>query len=210
MQSVLILGSKKNSKEKALDLCKENKISKFDIEIIETEKAVGIGDIRNLQKKIFLKPFKSEQKAIILEAFFGATTEAQNAFLKILEEPPTSTIIMMLVASLDFILPTVLSRCVLINLTKTKKLTDEEISENLKILSSVKNVSDALVIAQNYSKSREEALDFLESLIISAHENLEKDKNAGKVLEKLQKTYTIIKNTNVNVRFALENLFLNI
>jgi DNA polymerase III gamma/tau subunit len=153
-----------------------------------------------------------------LEAFFGMTIDSQNAFLKVLEEPPIHTIIMILVTSLDFILPTILSRCNLINLDKIKKLSSEEIEDNLKIIYDLKNggTSQSLLIAQNNSKDRETALQFLESLIISVHSVLENKntelttKDLQKILRSLQKTYTIIKTTNVAPRFALEDLFLNL
>lgn len=216
MQSILIIGKKEKTREEAKNLIKENKISKFDVDIIETEKSVGIGEIRSLQKRIFLKPSQSEQKAVILEAFFGMTTESQNAFLKVLEEPPANTIIIILANSLDFFLPTVLSRCNLINLEKTTKLSGEEIEENFKLLSDLKNnYSKALVIAQDNSKDKEAALQFLEGMIVSVHDNINNNQDfsleeLGIVLKNLQKTYTIIKTTNVNPRFALENLFLNL
>ena len=216
MQSVIIIGKKEKIEEEAQKIIKENKISKFDVDIIETEKSVGIGEIRSLQKRIFLKPIQSEQKAIILKAFFGMTIESQNAFLKVLEEPPVNTIIIILANSLDFFLPTVLSRCNLINSRITKKINDQEVTENFKILSELKNnSSNALVVAQNNSKDRQTALQFLEELIISVHDNLNNNKDfslqeLGIVLNNLQKTHTIIKTTNVNTRFALENLFLNI
>ena len=216
MQSVIIIGKKEKIEEEAQKIIKENKISKFDVDIIETEKSVGIGEIRSLQKRIFLKPIQSEQKAIILKAFFGMTIESQNAFLKVLEEPPVNTIIIILANSLDFFLPTVLSRCNLINSRITKKINDQEVTENFKILSELKNnSSNALVVAQNNSKDRQTALQFLEELIINVHDNLNNNKDfslqeLGIVLNNLQKTHTIIKTTNVNTRFALENLFLNI
>jgi DNA polymerase III delta prime subunit len=218
MQSILIVGTIEKARVAAGRLCKENKVLKFDIDTIQTEKTVGIGDIRNLQKKLFLKPLQSETKAVILEAFFGMTIDSQNAFLKALEEPPVHTIIMILVTSLDFILPTILSRCSLINLDKIKKLSSEEIEDNLKIISSLKNggTSQSLPVAQNNSKDRETALQFLESLIISVHSVLDNKntelttKDLQKILKSLQKTYTIIKTTNVAPRFALENLFLNL
>jgi DNA polymerase III delta prime subunit len=218
MQSILIVGQIENVKEAAQKICKENNISRFDVEVIETEKAVGIGDIRNLQKKLFLKPIKSEKKAVILEAFLGMTIDSQNAFLKVLEEPPVSTIVMILARSLDFVLPTVLSRCNLLNLDKVRKLTNEEIEENIKIIIELKSggYGDALVIAQNNSKNKESALLFLEDLLISAHHVLERGNNEipakdlQKILKNLQKAYTLIKTTNVTPRFALENLFLNL
>lgn len=210
MQSILIVGSKEQTKEKALGLCSEFKISKFDIDTIETEKALGIPDIRLLQKRIFLKPVKSEKKTVILEVFFGMTLEAQNAFLKLLEEPPNNTIIIILTGETDFLLPTVLSRCNILNLKKTKKLSKENISDNLETLNDLMQGKNALALAQGSGKSREEALSFLEELIITAEESLEKEKKFGKYIKKMQETYFIIKTTNVSPRFALENLFLSL
>ncbi|MGA2911518.1 MAG: hypothetical protein ABSE17_02680 [Candidatus Levyibacteriota bacterium] len=210
MQSILITGKDTEKlREAARAICDENKVSRFDREIIVTEKTVGIGDIRKLQEKLFLKPLESEIKAVILEAFFGMTTDSQNAFLKVLEEPPSDTIIMILTSSLDFVLPTVLSRCKLFSLDQVRKLTDEEIANNLKIISELKNggASKALKIAQSYGKDRETALQFLEGLIISLHTNLETENL--QILKSSQKTYNIIKTTNVAPRFALENLFLS-
>jgi DNA polymerase III gamma/tau subunit len=219
MQSILITGKDQEKVQLAAKrICDENKISRFDIEIIESEKTVGIGDIRKLQEKLFLKPLESEKKAVILEAFFGMTPDSQNAFLKVLEEPPADTIIMILTSSLDFVLPTVLSRCNLINLDKVKQLSEEEIATNLKLISEIRNgsASKALKVAQDNGKDREAALAFLEGLIISLQINLENnDKQLSnvellKILKGLQKTYTIIKTTNVAPRLALENLFLGI
>jgi DNA polymerase III gamma/tau subunit len=210
MQSILIIGKDQDKlREKAQVICTENKISRFDIEIITTEKSVGIGDVRKLQEKLFLKPIKGETKAVILEAFLGMTADSQNAFLKVLEEPPTYTVIMILSSSLDFILPTVLSRCSLINLEQVKKISDEEISNNLKLIYELKNsgTSKALKIAQDNGKDREVALAFLEGLIISLHTKLESENL--QILKAMQETYTIIKTTNVTPRLALENLFLS-
>lgn len=210
MQSILIVGSKEETKEKALSLCLDFKISKFDIDRIETEKSLGISEIRLLQKRIFLKPIENENKCVILELFSGVGLEAQNAFLKLLEEPPANTIIIMLVLETDFLLPTILSRCNIINLKKTKKIDSENLSKNLKVLNELIKGKNVLFLAQNNGKSREEALSFLEELILTAEKNLETEKEFSKAIKKMQKTYTIIKTTNISPRFALENLFLSL
>jgi DNA polymerase III gamma/tau subunit len=210
MQSILITGNDiEQLKAAAQKICDENAVSRFDKEIITSEKIIGIGDIRKLQEKLFLKPLENQTKAVILEAFLGMTADSQNAFLKVLEEPPADTIIIILTVSLDFVLPTVLSRCSLINLDQIKKISDEEIAENLKLIGELKNgnASKALKIAQDNGKDREVALAFLEGLIISLHTKLESENL--QILKSLQKTYTIIKTTNVAPRLALENLFLN-
>jgi DNA polymerase III gamma/tau subunit len=210
MQSLILISKDiQKLKDEALNLAKKEKVSKFDVDITETEKALGIGDIRNIQKKIFLTPVSGDRKAVIVQAFYGATPDAQNAFLKLLEEPPQSAIIIVLVTSVDFLLPTILSRCTVINLDKQRKLSQEQIIKNLAVLNNEIR-KNALKLAQDNSKDKETALIFLEDLIITAEENLEEDISLGKKMKMLQKTHTIIKTTNVNPRFALENLFLNI
>jgi DNA polymerase III gamma/tau subunit len=211
MQSILITGNDQEQlKLAAQKICTENKISRFDIEIITTEKTVGIGDIRKLQEKLFLEPIQGDTKAVILEAFLGMTADSQNAFLKVLEEPPANTIIIILALSLDFVLPTVMSRCNLINLEQVKKITDEDIVKNIKLIEELKkgDSSKALKIALDNGKDKEIALAFLEGLIISLHTKLENEN--VQILKELQKTYTIVKTTNVAPRFVLENLFLNL
>src|SRR3990167_3349861 len=87
MQSIIIVSKDlEQAFQKALDITLEKKIGKFDIEILEFEKAMGIPDVRILKERIFLKPMGKE-KAVILKLLNGITTEAQNALLKILEEP---------------------------------------------------------------------------------------------------------------------------
>jgi DNA polymerase-3 subunit delta' len=211
MQSTIILGNPKNCNEKLNEIIKQQKISKFDVTVITSEKTIGIPDIKNLQKNIYLKPLRSDQKAVVLEAFLGATIEAQNAFLKILEEPPQNTIIFILLQSLDFVLPTVSSRCNVINLKQQYKPEENEKEEYLKLLDQIKDKTiNPLIIAQDHGKDKETALFFLEKLISVLETNLVKNPTQGKILKNLQKSYTLIKTTNTNVRFALENLFLNL
>lgn len=217
MQSLIIIGEKEKTKEKILEIALENKISNFDIEILETEKALGIPDVRNLQKKIYLTPVKGDKKIIAIEAFFGATIEAQNALLKVFEEPPATTIMIIAAKSIDFLLPTIISRCTLIMLFGKKSLTEKENEEYIQILKQITRSKTAkgFLYAQNFGKSREEALGFLENLVLSARfmiDNDDKDLNQTKlrkILKQIQKYHNLIKTTNVNVRFALENLFLD-
>ncbi len=217
MQSAIIVGLEEKAKERVWEIAKDNNVSKFDVEILETEKALGIPDVRLLQKRVFLKPLKGDKKMIVIEAFFGATPEAQNSLLKVLEEPPISTIMIILAKTTDFLLPTILSRCTILEITKKKKLTDEDLEKNLNILKQIKQnkVGKGFLYAQNNGKSREEALVFIEDLIVSLHSTITKTNNdfslkeIQKMLKELQKFRKIIKTTNINIRFTLENLFLN-
>lgn len=204
MQSILISSKDKlRGREETEKIFKNLKIHKFDVTILEYEKAVGIKDAREIQEKVYLKPLKSEVRAILLDATTGITIEAQNALLKTLEEAPDATLIIVQVLNANEILPTILSRCKIIEVDSKKIYADT--STILKMINSGKG--DRLKIAQDLSKDKTEALDFLESLIIDLRKNLMVN---YKKIKLTQKFYTNIKNTNVNLRLALENLFLNL
>ena len=210
MDSFLITGPIPKTKEYVFDFLKKEKIDKIDITIIESEKAVGIAQVKEFQRKIYLKPYKSDKKAVILQADNGLTTEAQNALLKVLEEPPNNTIIAILTEFPDNVLSTIISRCKVITLEK--EITEKDFKEFEKILVLLKDrgVGERLKLAQDYSKDKETALEFLKNLIF-ASENLLKDNNEMlSTIKLLQESYKEIKNTNINLRLAMEHLFLSI
>lgn len=206
MQSILIsTKDKTRGREEAEKIFKDLKIDKLDITILEYEKAVGIQDVREIQQKIYLMPLKSAIRAVLIDASPGITTEAQNALLKTLEESPEATLIIVQVLNADEILPTILSRCKVIELSSQTEQIDT--SGFTKILNSIDGMGERLKFAQDLSKDKNEALDFLESLIINSRKDLISN---YKLVKSVQKFHTIIKTTNVNLRLALENLFLNL
>src|SRR6185437_10060929 len=101
-------------------------INTFDITVIEKDEAakaqsIGIEIIKQFQKKIFLKPIKSKEKLVIIEDAQALTPEAQNALLKLLEEPPAHTRIILGTENFDTLLPTIQSRCQIVILEGDKK-----------------------------------------------------------------------------------------
>lgn len=216
MNSIIIVSkSEEIALEKASEICSGQKISEVDRNKNSFEKTVGISDIKNIKQRIYLKPLRSKDKAVIISAPQGLTIEAQNALLKILEEPPENTFIFLLVASKNDLLPTVLSRCKVIELKQNTKVSDDEISQYQGVLISLyqAGVGQRLKLAQDFSKTKEEALNFLEKSVIAARKNLiskPKDKRELETLKKFQKVYFILKTTNATPRLTLENLFLSL
>lgn len=216
MQSFLILAKEKSkASEYISDFLKEREVNPIDINLQAFEKAMGIEDVRNIQKSILLKPFKGKTKAVIIEAYENITPEAQNAMLKILEEPPANTIIIISVSKKELMLPTILSRCKIIALKEKEEPTaNQDIAKFNGILNIIFNgdVGDKLKIAQDVAKNKEEAV-WLEKMTIFVREKMIEEYNESKYLmflKSLQKTYMAIKSTNVSKRAALENLFLSI
>ncbi len=71
--------------------------------------SIKIDDIRNLIRKTNLT-HQGLQRIIIMENIERMPSEAQNSFLKTLEEPPSKTIFIMTTNQIDEILPTIQSR----------------------------------------------------------------------------------------------------
>lgn len=193
----------------------KKKIHPLDRSINLYEKAMGIEDVRNIQKSIFLKPFKGKTKSVVIQAYENITAEAQNALLKVLEEPPSNTIIIIATEKKELLLPTIISRCKIIILEEEKTdLTDEDASQLNTALGIILNgtVGDRFKIAQDISKNKEEGTLWLEKMTLFLRKKMienNKDPQVFNFLKNLQKTYTIIRSTNVNQRIALDNLFLS-
>lgn len=103
-----------------------------DVKIVMHEKpdSIGVDDIRKqVVDDVYIKPFESEHKIYIVPDASLMTTQAQNALLKTLEEPPEYVVIMLIVDNMDALLPTVVSRCSTITLNR---LSDEEVENYLK------------------------------------------------------------------------------
>lgn len=216
MHSFLIASkNKKTANDYINEFLNKEKIDLFDRSINSYEKAMGIEDVRNIRKNIFLKPFKGKTKAVVIEAYESITTEAQNALLKILEEPPANTIIIITTAKKEFLLSTIISRCKIIELKEKEiSLINEdllELSNTLNILLNGK-IGDKLKVAQDIAKDKDKTVLWLEKMAIFVRQKLIENYNDSKYpnfLRQLQKTYKAIKSTNVNQRIALENLFLS-
>ncbi|MDO8461056.1 MAG: hypothetical protein Q7S38_01295 [bacterium] len=241
MQSILITSYNEKAKEDyALNVCSDLRIDPFDINILEPKESkdkIGIEDVRILQKKMFLKPFRSPIKAALIKNAESLTPEAQNSLLKLIEEPPPNTIIILTASSKDSLLPTILSRCKIIELKDTAhEFSESEISQNLKILMSLSSagIGEKLKLAQDLAKNlpagrqgKEEAIVFLEKMILVSRQQMltniislpdTQDEPAKSlradqyldILKSLQQTHTVLKTTNASPRLTLENLFLNL
>ena len=94
--------------------------------IHEKPNTIGVEDIRKLTGDIAVKPYAGKYKVYIVNEAEKMTVQAQNALLKTLEEPPEYAVILLLATNTDALLPTVLSRCVLLTM---KSVSDEEVKK---------------------------------------------------------------------------------
>ncbi|MGB9911018.1 MAG: DNA polymerase III subunit gamma/tau [Microgenomates group bacterium] len=110
--------------------CEEiNSGASLDLIEIDAASNRGIDDIRDLKEKIKLSPVNLKYKVYIIDEVHMLTTEAFNALLKTLEEPPSHAVFILCTTEPEKIPETIVSRCLKINFRKAKP---EEIINALK------------------------------------------------------------------------------
>ncbi|GAC1369139.1 MAG: hypothetical protein NVSMB39_0660 [Candidatus Saccharimonadales bacterium] len=74
--------------------------------------SIGIEQVRGLISELSMRPFTAgATRVVVIDQAHLLTLEAQNALLKLLEEPPPSTLIILMAEQLQALLVTVRSRC---------------------------------------------------------------------------------------------------
>ena len=73
--------------------------------------SIKIDQVRDIIDRSGYRPFEGRTRVVIVDDADALVPAAQNALLKILEEPPSSSVFMLVTSRPDMLLPTVLSRC---------------------------------------------------------------------------------------------------
>ncbi|HCR35643.1 DNA polymerase III, subunit gamma and tau [Candidatus Woesebacteria bacterium GWC2_33_12] len=167
-----------------------------NIDVIEMDAASnrGIDDIRVLRDTIRLAPVKAKAKIYIIDEAHMLTTEASNALLKTLEEPPDHVYFILATTNPEKLIDTIKSRTTLIQFTKA---TTEETKRSLKrIIKKEKFITKSVMLIKN------EELD----QIIKLSEGSFRD--AVKLLELYAKDSGFLKNVgSFNVDELIKSLF---
>ena len=83
-----------------------------DVHIVESgDSEIKIEYIRQLQREINLKPYEARTKVFIIDNAHRLTAEAEGALLKILEEPPAGSLIILISDKPLLLFKTIVSRC---------------------------------------------------------------------------------------------------
>jgi DNA polymerase-3 subunit delta' len=83
-----------------------------DVISIQPEKAhIRIGQIRDLCHMLAMKPYEARYRVVIISDAHTLNPGAGNALLKVLEEPPDRTVLVLTAYHLHDLLPTIASRC---------------------------------------------------------------------------------------------------
>lgn len=207
-QCFLIVGSENETQNETAQIAKQHKINlknpSPDIFTISPAKqSISIEEVRNLKKHIFQKPVHLPAKIIIFKKAHKLTIEAQNALLKILEEPPEGAILILESENKENILPTIRSRVIEVKAEKRLKTYDSFYLER-----SLQDLFENLPQIEDYQ-------EWLDNQIAIAHKKIiENSKNSKQtpkpIIQALDACIATKKlvSANVNPTFAIANLYL--
>ena len=145
------------------------------MDVIEMDAASNrkIEDIRELKDKVIYPPAKAKYKIYIIDEVHMLTTQAFNALLKTLEEPPKHLIFILATTELQKLPQTILSRCQRFDF---KRITSKDIVANMKRIVDRLNIKvDEKVlrlIAKNSDGAMRDALSLLDQCISYKTEEL--------------------------------------
>lgn len=150
-----------------------------DIIFVTHEKpnSIGVDDIRDgVNHTVMIKPYSSRYKIYIIEDAEKMTPQAQNALLKTIEEPPAYAVFILLTSSMEVMLPTIISRCIVLHM---KPVADEEMRRYLMRVLKVPDYraeicvafargnvgrAKALASSEDFDKIRQDALSLLKNI----------------------------------------------
>tara|TARA_B000000609_G_scaffold153380_1_gene141822 strand:+ start:59 stop:1546 length:1488 start_codon:yes stop_codon:yes gene_type:complete len=145
------------------------------IDFIEIDAASrrGIEDTKNLLETISYLPSSSKYKVYLIDEVHMLTPESFNALLKNLEEPPPHVIFMFATTEYKKILPTIISRCLQVNLSSVSaKVISDQLAE-IFLKEEIKYEENSLkLIAEAAQGSIRDALSISEKVISFCNRNL--------------------------------------
>lgn len=179
-----------------------------DVVEIDAASNNGVDEIRELRDKVNLVPANSKYKIYIIDEVHMLTTQAFNALLKTLEEPP-SHVIFILATTEPYKVPlTVASRC---QKFQFSKINDSEIVSRLQLISEKENINidlDALYeIARLSDGGLRDAINLLDQLSVYKVDNitLEDVCNVNGVVSYVE-MYELLMNVKLKKREKIINL----
>lgn len=126
-----------NCQEEAIDSCgqcppclKSDKLEYPDLHWLDREEdseSIGIEQIRQMQSALNLRPFEGRVKVFVINNAHALSEEAGNCLLKVVEEPPADSVIILITTRLRELLPTLSSRCQKIKFSNLSRMQVEEI-----------------------------------------------------------------------------------
>ena len=185
----------------------ENYDYAFNIFELDAASNRKIDDIRDLLEKVKIPPQVGKYKVYIIDEVHMLTKEAENAFLKTLEEPPPHIVFILATTEKNKILPTILSRCQIYDFNKISDLENKYYLEEIIKSEGYNYESKAVsIIAKKAYGSLRDSLTILDRVINYTNGNITLEKTS-QILNILD-TDTYIELSDFILKAELNNAIL--
>ena len=157
--------------------CRAIKEGSF-IDMIEIDAASnnGVDNVRELRESVNYPPAVGKKKVYIIDEAHMLTSQALNALLKTLEEPPENVMFILATTDPQKLLQTILSRCLRLDF---RRIPDAKIAEHMKKICDARGVTitqDALrLLASNADGSVRDGLSLLDQCLSGGGNSLDRD-----------------------------------
>ena len=186
----------------------ENYDYAFNIFELDAASNRKIDDIRDLLEKVKIPPQLGKYKVYIIDEVHMLTKEAENAFLKTLEEPPPHIVFILATTEKNKILPTILSRCQIYDFNKISDLDNKHYLEEIIKSEGYNYESKAVsIIAKKAYGSLRDSLTILDRVINYTNGNITLEKTS-QILNILD-TDTYIELSDFILKAELNNAILS-
>jgi DNA polymerase III subunit gamma/tau len=152
--------------------------SATSLDVIEMDAASNnsVDDIRDLRDSVVFAPVSGHHKVYILDEAHMLSTQAWNAFLKTLEEPPPNTVFVLATTEAAKVLPTVVDRCHRFDFARPSVDQLAAVVRRVAEAESIAIAPDAVaLLARHATGSFRDALGTLEQLVTYAGNEIATD-----------------------------------
>ena len=145
----------------------------FNVFELDAASNRGIEEMKNLIDKVRIPPQIGKYKVYIIDEVHMLTTQAMNAFLKTLEEPPKHIVFVLATTEKNKILPTILSRCQIYDFNRISDVEIVEALINICKKEDFKFDDEALsIIARKSDGSLRDSLTILDRIVSFTNKNI--------------------------------------
>jgi DNA polymerase III subunit gamma/tau len=149
------------------DSCKAFNTSRsFNIHELDAASNNSVDDIRNLTDQVRIPPQMGKYSVYIIDEVHMLSSQAFNAFLKTLEEPPKHAIFILATTEKHKIIPTILSRCQIFDFNR---IGVADISKYLEYVAKSEGVNAEIeglnIIAQKADGAMRDALSIFDQVV---------------------------------------------
>lgn len=206
MSSILIHGGDQQKREETVLKLLTSKEGGGEVDLIkvwEGDEKIGIAKIKKILPHLHVRS-SNQQKVVVISEAHRLTIAAQNALLKMLEEPPSHLTIVLTVPNPKLLLPTVVSRCLITEVRKRRKeIRNGVIEEILNAQASQR----LMLFEERIGYHQEGTLAFLDEVEASLETKLSL-KNT-QLLERLWKAKKLLRSESANIRLIVDELLLS-